>query len=152
MAVNNFAPAEYGGYVLGANSGGGGGGGMSPFDEMCGFTDFVVLTIHITGRPEGMGDIVKSAYTIEFGTAGEHYLTPAGSFSLYLDGEVTEIAIPIVDGMTTVISNNITYDGSNGGLYIPDGTIALDGDIEAIYDSYYKITGDCSMSFSLTTG
>lgn len=26
MAVNNFAPAEYGGYVLGANSGGGGGG------------------------------------------------------------------------------------------------------------------------------
>lgn len=26
MAVNNFAPAEYGGYVLGVNGSGGGGG------------------------------------------------------------------------------------------------------------------------------
>lgn len=29
MAVNNYAPAEYGGYVSGADSGGGGGGGGS---------------------------------------------------------------------------------------------------------------------------
>lgn len=27
MAINNFAPAEYGGYVAGVESGGGGGGG-----------------------------------------------------------------------------------------------------------------------------
>ena len=39
MSVNNFAPAEYGGYVLGANSGGGGGGGIEPLET---------YTIHIT--------------------------------------------------------------------------------------------------------
>ena len=49
MAVNNFAPAEYGGYVLGANSG---GGGRSPFEQMLGITGCAEVIVNFT-LPEG---------------------------------------------------------------------------------------------------
>ena len=94
MTVNNFAPAEYGGYVLGANSGGGGGGGLSEFDEFCGFTGSAHITLNLVLPQEDPGPFTCLYCNINvWDTSGEDYFR---NMEIHFDNlHTNEIVVPV---------------------------------------------------------
>ena len=108
MAVNNYAPAEYGGYVLGANSGGG-GGGLSEFDEFCGFTGSAHITLNLVLPEEDPGPFTRTYFTV---TVSDREYTRKIDIS-FSDLHTNEIVVPISEGNIIEISaaGGVTSNG-----------------------------------------
>ena len=155
MAVNNFAPAEYGGYVLGANSGGG-GGGSSVFDEQYGVAGWYDVEITFQA-PEGSRDSLEEAsvaITILIVGANDRDLlkiiTPVELNTMLISDNKYVLHVPYLTGDDNTSYFNVT--GVNGeNYYVTDGSSATcTGDVE--YDSYIqaiKVTGDGSVTAPL---
>lgn len=158
MAVNNFAPAEYGGYVLGANSGGGGGGGTSPFEEQYGVAGW--YTVEITFQlPEGASGSLEEAsvaasiniYDMEDANilmiANEQELS-----TLLISDNKCTLHIPYLTGnengkstfsLNGVYTSNNAYIGDDAGSTCSGG-VEFDSD-----NSWYNVTGDGSITLPL---
>lgn len=127
MAVNNFAPAEYGGYVLGANSGGGGGGGLSEFDEFCGFTGSAHITLNLVLPQEDPGPFTFMYCNINvWDTSGEEYFR---NMEIHFDNlHTNEIVVP-VSGSDVIEITNVGGETNSGFYYTDLSTATLTGDL-----------------------
>lgn len=158
MAVNNFAPAEYGGYVLGANSGGG-GGGLSNFDEflqMSGTAE-VEMTVNF---PEGTQNTTITGVDIyiDVGTMDEYYEFSYNLRIEYLivpDSNTFTVVVPICDSEN--LSNTTLYLDqmflrTSGGFYRFDSSSAqTTGGVEKNENVAGRvfITGDGTLSINV---
>jgi hypothetical protein len=158
MAVNNFAPAEYGGYVLGANSGGG-GGGSSPFDEWLGVTGYAEVTVNYT-FPEGSEDtgLTGGAYNIQIGTYDEwdnmsqtYQFTIMNPELIAGSGSMTVI-VPLIEGKISSISN-FGLEASNGyySYNLSDATYTGNITIDT-NNSLIVVSGDGAITSHLVSG
>ena len=107
MAVNNFAPAEYGGYVLGANGGGGGGGtGIQPL---------AVWNVTISSVP-----VNDNPLTVNYLQGENDNGTYLGIGVVDENKIYTYYSIPLDDGITdrnvsiAVFGNPEDFDGTTG--------------------------------------
>lgn len=158
MAVNNFAPAEYGGYVLGANSGGG-GGGSSPFDEWLGVTDYAEVTVNYT-FPEGSEDteLTDGSYDIQIGTFDEwgnlssiYQFTIMNSELIAGSGSMT-IIVPLIEGKISCISN-FSLNASNGYYSYNLSDATYTGNITIDMDNaLIVVSGDGTITSHLVSG
>lgn len=158
MAVNNFAPAEYGGYVLGANSGGGGGGGLSEFDEFVGITSFANVTLNFV-FPEGTTDtqIVDIQYKGGFADLDEYdNVNP----HFVWEGKLTNpeglsiiIPVPISENHDMSFLSLGDFSVNTGsGFYLLDGNnMTVSGDVESFTGFYLRVNGEGSATIGLST-
>lgn len=156
MAVNNFAPAEFGGYVLGVN-GSGGGGGLSPFDEWLGVTGYAEVILNYT-FPEGSEDtgLSSGSYRIVIGTFDE-WNTMYESYNFYISnpeliagsGSMT-IIVPIIEGKTSVLYD-FAVDGNEGGYYTFDlADTSFTENISSV-ENYITVSGDGTITTTLVS-
>lgn len=155
MAVNNFAPAEYGGYVLGANSGGG-GGGSSVFEEWLGITQTKTATITLI--PDEGIDLSGAVLNVEY------YVCPSGGYydsdyhtyirnKITLNGDTFDIPVPLRSGDYTTLGfyGFVTAGGDSIRVKAtPSEGADWTGDV-AFDDVFYVwvVSGDCTLTFGV---
>lgn len=143
MAVNNFAPAEYGGYVLGANSG---GGGLSEFDEWMGYSNFAHVTLNLT-LPEGVTGIKKTFIYVSL--SNETF--EGTEFGINRTGNVDELIIPIVEGMESIMNleDGFSFTGiGNDDVQLKVDSATAEGDI-SVGEYDITISGDGTINLVL---
>ena len=151
MAVNNFAPAEFGGYVLGVNGSGGGGGG-SMFDEQYGIDGWydVEITFQL---PELSTDSLEGASVgvviSIINTEGDDllYISNAWKMQIMLisDNKYT-LHVPYHTGDDSISIFNISEIHSVNNVYISaDDGFTGSGGVEWNDDDYrFEVSGDGS--------
>lgn len=115
MAVNNFAPAEYGGYVLGANSGGGGGGDLSTAEVTVvnNVNRMVADVININNDVYFEGMITQAE--IPIGTSTITAVMYKNYCEFYIDALEANVEV----------TGDISYDGSGLFAISGNGTITM---------------------------
>ena len=132
MAVNNFAPAEYGGYVLGANS----GGGSSPFEQMLGITGYAEVIVNFT-LPEGEIP-ANGKVDVEMGILNS--LDSASSntdIRTYIATDTISVVIQVPLSSNHVTTLTIASVDNSQNMYIVDQYTSLSGDVEFHQDEVW---------------
>lgn len=145
MAVNNFAPAEFGGYVLGVNGSGGGGGDI--YGEFYGISGYAHVTIN-GNFPEDFGvpTLTYIGYTVGTMSGSDIYPEIMSCQMQFNNNNYTEVLIPLVEGYASTFGTS--YENSDGSYVTANlSTATSTGDVTVDSENHRIIVeGDGSVT------